>query len=160
MFEMNIVQRYLPAGCLFLAACLICHGKILEAKDVKKVESFAIECNKPVESGFYGVSRMVMQLGEEAACTLFLDHKAIGLPSAGNNKLSSNLRTTTSETVIVLPEHGETDGNGRLKFSITAKKDGSEWISWAVAGNNGEFDFSKDALAKGLASGLFVTVEK
>lgn len=130
------------------------------AEKSKKVTSFTIECDKAVESGFYGVNRMVLSVGEEVSCTMLLDHKAIGLEDSAGNKLSSNLQTSPSETVVIVPEHGQTDGNGRFRFTITARKKGSEYISWAVADKSGQFNFSKEALKQGLAYGMFVKIEK
>lgn len=151
----GIQQKYLIV--YFLS--FFCLTSIVSAKTSEKIHSFTIECAKAIEKGFYGVASLNLELGEEISCSLILDHKAIGLANSAGNKLSTNLCTSSNETVIVTPEHGETDGNGRFRFTITAKKKGSEWVSWAVTDNKGEFNFSKDALNDGLACGMFVKVK-
>lgn len=148
-------QKYI-IGC-FLS--FFCFTTVLTASTSEKINSFTIECEKSVESDFYGVASLNLELGEETSCSLILDHTAIGLPGPAGNKLSTNLSASSNETVVVAPEHGETDGNGRFRFAITAKKKGAEWVSWAVADKNGEFIFNKDALNKGFACGMFVKVK-
>lgn len=123
------------------------------------IKSFSVECDKTVESEFYGVARMLMEVGEESSCTLILDHTAIGLSGSAGNKLLSNLRSLTDSAAIVSPEYGETDGNGKFSFTVIAKKKGSAWISWAVADKSGEFDFAKTAYKAGTAWGMFVIIK-
>lgn len=153
---LKVVQKYFVVCFL----CFFCFTSVGLAEKPEKITSFTIECGKPVEDGFYGVPILELELGEETSCSLILDNKAIGFSTLAGNKLSSNLHTTPSKTIVVSPEHGETDGNGLFRFTVTAKKNGTEWVLWAIADKTGEFDFSKEALSKGLAFGMFVKIKK
>ncbi len=150
----------------FIIVCflsLVCFVNLSSAMptEKEKPQAFTIECAKAVESGFYGITRLVLELGEETSCTLLLnDPSAIGLKTHGGNKLSTNLRAIESKVVIVSPEHGETDGNGKFHFTISTKGVGDEWIAWAVPDAKGEFVFTKDTIKQGIAHGMFVKVEK
>ncbi len=145
-------------GLFSLSAAAIASPPAPEPKE-EKVTPFTVECDKPVEDGFYGVAALNMMVGEESSCSILIDHKIIGLASAAGIKLESNMRKANSITVIVTPDHGVTDGNGRIKFNVSTKKKGSEWVAWALANEKGEFDFSKDAYKKGLACGMFIKIK-
>ncbi|MGR3178456.1 MAG: hypothetical protein ACUZ8E_10410 [Candidatus Anammoxibacter sp.] len=151
----------LTQKCLMICfLSLFCFTGFVKAEETaEKIESFTIECGTPVEAGFYGVSMLQLELGKETSCTLLLDHKAIGLSSSAGNKLETNLRSTPSGIVVVSPEHGETDGNGRFKFTVSSRTKGSAYVSWAVADKNGKFDFSKEALKQGFLYGMFVKIK-
>ena len=153
---LKVVLKYFVV-CLF---CFFCFTTFVLAEKPEKITSFTLECGKSVENGFYGIPRIELEVGEETSCSLILDNKVIGLSTLAGNKLSSNLHNKPSRTIVISPEHGETDGNGLFRFSITAKKKGSEWISWAIGDKTGEFDFSKEALSKGFAFGMFVKIKE
>lgn len=127
---------------------------------IEKIKAISVECEKPVEDGFYGVPSLSLEEGQTTVCTLMLDYKVLGLADTLGNKFTTNLKTTEHKIANVSPEEGETDGNGRFRFTVTAKKKGSEWIAWCLPNEKGEFEFTKDNYRKGLAFGMFVKVKK
>ena len=139
--------------------CLMTYAVAEEKKMPPKVESFILECSEKVELGYYGIASVHLDLGKEMSCSLILDNTVIELPNSAGNKLLLNLRDAPSPHIVVSPEFGETDGNGRLRFNITATKRGTAWAAWTLADEKGEFVFSKGAIRKGLAVGLFVKVK-
>ncbi len=139
--------------------CLATYAVAEDKQASAKVESFILECSEKIDMGYYGIASVHLDLGKEMSCSLILDNNLIGLPHSAGNKLLLNLRDAPSPHVVVSPQFGETDGNGRLKFNITATKRGTAWVAWTVADEKGEFVFSKGAIKKGLAVGLFVKVK-
>ncbi len=118
-------------------------------------KAFTFKCGKGLQTGQYGLERLIMRLGENETCETRLINFAPNTPI----KIETNLLPGLRSSIIVEPATGVTDENGEIEFMITAINRGIDWIAWAVADDNGKFLFSKKAYDAGTAWGMFVDVK-
>ena len=118
-------------------------------------KSFTFKCNRTFHTGFSGIEKMIINLGENDECVLKLTNLESGVPI----EISTNLRTGLKPSIKVDPETGLTDANGEIAFTISAIDKGVDWIAWAIPNDVGKFEFSKKSYDSGLAWGMFVRVK-
>ena len=118
-------------------------------------KAFTFNCKKRLQTGQYGLERLIMRLGENETCKTRLTNFAPNTPI----KVSTSLHPGLRSSIIVEPATGTTDENGEIEFMITAINRGIDWIAWAVPDDNGKFMFSKKSYDAGTAWGMFVDVK-
>ena len=118
-------------------------------------KSFTFGCDRDFDTRRSGLERLVLQLGQDAECILKLNN----LEPGAIVEVSANLRKGLRPSVTVEPTIGVADHNEEIEFTITGFKKGMDWISWAVANEDGEFEYDKEAYDNGLAWGMFVLVK-
>ncbi len=124
--------------------------------DNDEPKSFTFECShEDLIDGITGIKKLVLGVGENETCTIKLTNLAPGVPV----EVSTSLRPGARSAIIVSPESGVTDANGELEFTISAIRNGIDWIAWAVNDDKGEFEFNKRAYDQGIAWGMFVEVK-
>lgn len=117
---------------------------------------FTFNCKKPFQKWpVSSFERLDMDLGDRESCTL----RVLNYEPGEEVKVSTNKRRGLRSAINVDPISGVVDEDGHIDFTITALKEGIYWLSWAVANENGEFEFDKEAYDEGRAWGMFVDVK-
>ncbi len=118
-------------------------------------KSFTFNCNNDFRIGPGNLEKLVLEWGEDESCVLKLTNMEPGKIV----EVSTNLRTGIMSSIQVNPISGVTDSNGEIEFVISAVDIGTDWVSWAIPNERGEFRFNKKAYDNGIAWGMFIEVK-
>ncbi len=116
---------------------------------------FTFNCDRDFEMGRTGLERLDLNVGESENCILRLTNSKAGVEV----KVLTKRKLGLKQSIKVEPEEGITDNNGVIEFAITAINRGRDWVAWAVANENGKFEFNREAYDTGNAWGLMATVK-
>ena len=118
-------------------------------------KSFTFACDKEVDILRNGIERLILNLGEKTSCQATLTRLRPNTVVEISTRLSSRLMPA----VKVEPRRTAVNENGEASFTLTAVKEGINWIAWAVRNDKDEFSFNRNAYANGSAWGMYVEVK-
>ncbi|MGR3178896.1 MAG: PKD domain-containing protein [Candidatus Anammoxibacter sp.] len=118
-------------------------------------KSFTFNCDQSMKTGFFGLHRITMNVGDVENCTLKLTNHKQGQ----TKEVDMQMLNWFWSGIKIEPARSVTDENGELKITISAIKKGTDWAAWAVPNDRGVFKFNKKTYDTGLAWGMFVRVK-
>ena len=118
-------------------------------------KSFTFACDNNLEIVRGGIEKLTLNLGERVSCQA----KLTRLRPNTVVEISTRLRPRLMSAVKVEPKRAIADEKGEVSFTLTAVKEGINWIAWAVKNDRDEFSFNKEAYDEGNAWGMYVEVE-
>lgn len=128
--------------------------QILQHTEGKKIE---FKCDKKLIIRPGNIEILPLKIGEKVNCTLYAARVAATRPG-GRAEVFTSLTTGSKVSIKAEPMKGMTDENREFYITITAVDTGIDWVGWALADENGNFEFSNEAYEKGDACGMFVEV--
>ena len=118
-------------------------------------KAFTFKCEHDLVVGRSGLERLKLSLGESENCVLKLTNIEPNTPIDVLTKMRQGFRSA----IKVDPDHGKTNANGEIEFTIIGINNGLDWISWAIPDEEGKFKFNKNAYDSGDAWGMAVEVQ-
>ncbi len=126
-----------------------------ERPDRVGIKQFTFKCNSSFVNGPGNLDKLIVELDDNENCLL----KLTQLTPGEIVKIGTNHVTGLRSAIKVEPSQAEVDANGEVEFVLTSMNKGVDWIAWAIADENDNFEFSKKAFDNGSAWGMLVEVK-